>query len=300
MKIIAEIGSNWTDLADCLLSIHKAKACGADIVKFQLFTPEEIYGPNAGYMIDLLPHCLKPEWISILKGHADANQIEFMCTAFSAKGYEFIDPYVQRHKIASSEMTDPVILRAVAKLNKEVLLSTAGAEDGEIAKAVQFLDPCPVVIMHCTGDYPAKTMLWDRYFELRLHGYKMGISDHSLTINQDMDDEADPKYYEKHVTFISSETPDAPHSLNEAEFRYFCQGGDESKLCNQDMIKLYRRRVIATKDIPEGESLRLGQNVGIYRPISPSTNHMHPLANFEEMKVNRDISAGETILQSDI
>lgn len=304
MKIIAEIGSNWQSLEDCLYSVNRAKACGADIVKFQLFSPEDLYGPNAGYMIDLMNYAMNPLWLASIKLECDAVGIEFMCTGFSVEKYKAINDLVLRHKVASSELTDFQMLDYLNTCGKEVLLSVAGANMAdEIRHALLHLRDVPVVLMHCVGDYPAKCSNLAWYKKMREHfgeGYKYGMSDHMLSV-QKMATEG-IEYYEKHVTFISAETPDQSHSLNEQEFKYFCQGGSESDLCNRDMNRLYRRRIIALRDIDEGETLTLGHNIGIFRPIAASTTHVNPFARhaYNGKKTNKFLSVGDTVLMSDI
>jgi sialic acid synthase SpsE len=216
MKVIAEIGSNWKTLEDCVDSVRAAKRSGADIVKFQSFKPSELYGEGEG-------EGLRPP-ISLIANMAQMLGIEFMCTAFSPVVYLYIDPFVSRHKIASSEITDLNILKTVAQLKKPVLVSTGGATLDEIDTALDILDGLEVTLMHCVVSYPARVVdfrhldeLKERYGSRCLYGY----SDHScdvLNIPMVARDRG-AVILEKHVNFTShTDTPDAPHSLNENEF----------------------------------------------------------------------------------
>lgn len=312
MKIICEIGSNWRTFEDCTMSIDKAKECGADIVKFQAFSPEELYGPNAGFMIDLMAYSMPKWWVPSLASYADKVGIEFMCTAFSVMGYKEIDPYVKRHKVASSEMVDFRLLDYLNTTGKHVLLSTAGASiAGEIMPALEhlkdlWLHPTEnlVTLMHCVGDYPACTHDEDKMTSLMsIHSTSFGYSDHTIEIEPWSYPGID--WYEKHVSFINGDTPDSGHSLNEAQFKHFvarARGRNSTYVCNQDMNKLYRRRVVATKDIIPGEKLELGLNIGIYRPMHPSTDHVPPLLQelYQGTKAKNFIEAGSTVKMSDL
>ena len=108
--IIAEIGSNWISLQGCIDSIWQAKECGADAVKFQMFTHEELYGVPGDDTFDL-----PRGFISELAQHCKAIDIDFMCTAFTADGVKFIDPFVKMHKVASSSASNEDLTDCVFK-----------------------------------------------------------------------------------------------------------------------------------------------------------------------------------------
>lgn len=129
MKVIAEIGSNFKSLEDCFFSIEQAKAAGADAVKFQCFTSEEMYGLPG--KIDPL---LNLDRIPLLKNAADKNGIEFMCTMFSPEFLRFSLPYLETIKIASSDMEYLELIDVAMASGKDIYLSTGGHTKAEIAQ----------------------------------------------------------------------------------------------------------------------------------------------------------------------
>jgi len=223
MKIIAEVGSNWKTLEDCLFSIAEAKRVGADAVKFQLFNPHEMHGGECTYILGGTPH-LDPAWIPGLADQAKNAGIEFMCTAFSPYGYATIDRYVSRHKVASAEITDLDILRTVNSFKKPVYLSTGGATLEQIQAALDVLKDCPVTIMYCVTAYPARVVDFAQLDYMKmLYGprFSFGYSDHStdVLIIPSMAQFLGCTVIEKHVNFTShTDTDDAPHSLSASEF----------------------------------------------------------------------------------
>lgn len=234
MEIIAEVGSNWVTELDSLNSVLYAKRAGADVVKFQYYTHMDLYGVSG-------PLCCLPN-VRELSLAAREIGIEFMCTGFSPDGYDMIDPWVKRHKIASSEITDPTILRKVASFGKPVLLSTGGATMDEIERAIGFLKPNPVTVLYCVAEYPARVIDFRNLSRLKkkFGNYcDIGYSDHSTDVLNvpTMALVCDAKVIEKHVNFVGcKDTPDAPHSLSKEEFSM--------------MVKVLRN------DLPEEETFR--------------------------------------------
>ena len=98
MKVIADIGSNWNTLDDSLNAIAECKKAEIDIVKFQYFTHEKLYGFPGKMKGEL-----SKEWIPLIHKHCVEVGIEFMCSVFDPNDVEFINQYVNIHKIASSE-----------------------------------------------------------------------------------------------------------------------------------------------------------------------------------------------------
>lgn len=279
MKIIADIGSNWRTLSDIKLSIVKAKECGSDVAKFQMYTALELYGSEA-YGEHMHQHYLHAEWIPEIAATCEDVNIEFMCTAFSPQGYETVNPFVKEHKIASAEITDTGILEKVNSFCKPVYLSTGGASYDDIRHALLHLKSCAVTIMFCVADYPAKIVDF-RHLEILKEkfgaGYQYGYSDHSTDVLNipKLAQHHGCKVIEKHANFSPhTHTPDAGHSLNVDEFKLMARKihGDEispvetDRLTSQDMKAWHKRRFVATKAIEPGDHLVVGENVGIYRP----------------------------------
>lgn len=320
MKIIAEIGSNWTTFEQAKDSIPLAKAAGADAVKFQAYNQRALYGvpclvtDSSGLLEAELKYAMPLEWLPKLAEKAKACGIEFMCTAFSPELVEAVDPYVQVHKVASAELTHLRLLEAVARTKKPVYLSTGASGWQDIKNALEVLKGSPVTLMHCVAAYPARMTMLGRIHALREEfGLPVGYSDHSLSCD-DIPFIAKQVYgatvLEKHVTaYPELQTPDQPHSLTIAQFKYmvdYARSGSRHIASGHteeaDMIKRHNRRLIATRNINAGEALREGENFGIYRSLKDDTAALSPWA-IEQVNgkpAKRAIVAGDGIKPGDV
>lgn len=317
VKIIAEIGSNWHTLDDCMMSISQAKACGVDAVKFQLYSEVELYGFREGYYriveknTGRVAYELPPEWLPKLKGKADAVGIEFMVTAFSPEGYDLVNQYVDTHKVASSEMCHVRILERLRSYGKPVILSTGAQHAEDISRAVAALEGVPVTLLYCVPEYPARSVDLIEMGILRdTFGLPVGYSDHtvdSIDIPR-LAAELGATVIEKHVNFTEhTDTPDAPHSLNGEEFKRMVHvlRDTEARVrapSYPSMILRHKRRLIAMRDISEGETLTEGTNFGIYRSLKDDTHAFPPFMvnEVEGRTAKRAIKAGDGVGPGDV
>lgn len=307
--VVAEVGSNWRNINDCIESIAAAKSCGADAVKFQAFTHEALYGFAAPSVTPIDVHSLPTSWLPKLKEKADACGIELMCTAFSPELVAAVDPYVSVHKVASSDCTWPQLLRAVAKTGKPVLLSVGASSEGDIERALSVLGEAGDVLMYCVSAYPARTIdlgAIARLSERFCHA--VGFSDHSTDIIG-LPVEATRMYdlaaIEKHFTaFPDLDSPDRPHSLTPDEFKLMVDyiRGVRAPVIGptfeeRDMMLRHNRRLIATQDLAPGAQLRYGENFGAYRSLVDDTRGLSPFAweSVEGRTTTKQINRGEAI-----
>lgn len=269
--IIAEVGSNWLTIEDCLFSIRAAKSCKADAVKFQLFTHKDLYGEEkSGENTKELPR----QWIPALAQEAKNQDIEFMCTAFSPDGLKFIDPFVNLHKIASAEMTHVRLLEAAKETGKPVILSTGAHNRQDIKRSLKYLDRERTILMYCVAAYPARQIFLESINILRDEfQVPVGYSDHST------DAICIPRMayahgacvIEKHVNFVGISSPDSDHSLSLSDFKDMIRYIDKPRndfTTNKEeepMILQHNRRLIATSNLKAGDTLIEGTNFGIYR-----------------------------------
>lgn len=312
--IVAEVGSNWANLDHCLESIKVAKECGADAVKFQLFSPNDLYGPglvqwncikwlsDTECWIDYQTPYLNPFWLPLLKAMADECEIEFMCTAFSPEMVAAVDPYVLVHKVASSDLCYLQLLEAVAKTGKPVLLSTGASTEAEIRQAIAYFPKRDdddrlygsngVILLYCVASYPAKSIdlrvidILDTLAS-KTSCFGVGLSDHSTDyVGHPVSAGSNPGVLvlEKHFTaYPELATPDRPHSLTPSEFKTMVQhirGDIQPKIGptdeERDMLLKHNRRLIATREIALGDVLEYGNNYGAYRSLVEDKRGLSP------------------------
>jgi len=319
--IIAEVGSNFRNFDDCKNSVQMSKAVGADVVKFQLFDHESLYGMKRGAVgttkvwdgtglpgeLDpRMPGQLDPTWLPKLKEKADAAGIKFMCTAFSLEGLAIVDKYVDMHKIASSDLSYVELLKAAAKTGKPILLSTGGSSKGDVARALDVLAGADVTVMYCASAYPSRMHnLFNMDYLRETFGKPVGISDHSLDVVYaplSAVRHHGATVIEKHFTIIPDvDTPDRPHSLDVDQFKYMVdairdkvkQVGHAPTPEEKDMLTRHNRRLIVTKPIKAGEHLLAGKNYGSYRSLKDDT---HGLSGFESEVVNMKVAAKDLLV----
>ncbi len=198
---IAEIGLNHNgrlESAEALL--RSAAAAGADAVKFQTFSPEEMYSvhtsalmrgekegkPDYSQIEFFRGLTLREEEYLALSGLARELGTVFFSSPFDGESVELLESLqVPLYKVASSEVTNIGLLERIGATQKPVLLSTGMAREGEIDEAVNVLTKsgCPeIVVLHCVSLYPLppEEVNLARIVKLReRYRLKVGFSDHS-------------------------------------------------------------------------------------------------------------------------
>jgi len=335
MYIVAKVGSNWRTFEDLKDSVQMAKTVGADCVKFQLFTHQELYG----YAEETAPKwtqspCMHPDWVPLLAQKAQAAGIGFMCTAFSPRSLELIIPYIAKIKIASNELTHLRLLEKARTLalahGKEVVLSTGGSSDGDILMACKVLcglplrDPVPVgflpdislTLLYCVSSYPATWVNLDAIDYLRkefsIFNVAVGFSDHTTDVLE-IPLRAlahNAAYLEKHFTLDRiTETDDSDHSLNPDKFKAMIERirGQWTRPSRYNptetaMFLMHNRRVVAIQDIEKNESLVEDVNFGVYRSKIEDTQGGlgFQVPKFVGRQVSRKIQCGSGISPFDL
>lgn len=324
--IIADIGSNWktaNNPSDNLIMakrhIHDAAKAGVDAVKFQLFTDRELYGmegPNQW--------SLPKEWILDLAAYASDQNVEFMCTAFSPQGYAFLNPFVNLHKVASSEMKHVECLEILEAFGKPVLISTGAANQLEIDAVTNYF--CSKQnpnfgFLECIASYPAKPE--DYNLSTLKQPEFVGVSDHTKTDVVALTAVGlGARIFEKHFTVFDQpwgdhlygdeshrvSTPDYPVSIGPVAMTQYVRGIHQAKQClgsgpkvgrpsEQDMVSRHRRRLKVIAPIKAGETLRFEENFGIYRSIKVDLEAAGPenWELFDQGVAKRNLEPGDPV-----
>jgi len=168
-RLIAELGmSHGGSYARARDYVHKAAECGADLVKFQCHRGQQ----GDREWPDFTDH----EWEK-LAALCRACEVEFLCSPFSLEAATFLDPLVQRWKVASGQVTNIPMLTFMASTQKEVILSQGLGSLDELRQAAKVLGSS-LSDMACLSVYPTPPEAYD----MLDIGSGISLSDHSGTI----------------------------------------------------------------------------------------------------------------------
>lgn len=285
--IIAEISANHSqDYKRAVALIKKAKAAGADAVKFQTSTPDGLtIDVNNKYfrikhrrwggqtLYQLYKKAYTPwRWFKKLKKIADDAGITFFSTAFDKTAVDFLEELnVPMHKIASFELVDLPLIEYAAKTKKPLILSTGMATISEIKEAVNAAKKAgarDITLLKCVSSYPAKPEemnLRTIPHMKKIFNCSVGLSDHTLEIGVSLAAVAlGAEVIEKHFTLSRKQkTLDSFFSIEPEELKLLVDNirAAEKALgkVNYGLTKegrknlVFRRSLFVVKDIKKGE-----------------------------------------------
>jgi N-acetylneuraminate synthase len=172
--IVAEIGGNHRGNPEWARKLVDAAAdAGADGVKFQCFTPEQMIdsgtmieqGPWHGWnAVELYRSIWTPRlWFEQLFARARKRGLVPFSSVFHRDDVDFLETLdCQIYKIASFELTDTDLIAHAAATGKPMMISTGMASFEEIEQACDAAfegSPGPagvnVTLLKCTSAYPA-------------------------------------------------------------------------------------------------------------------------------------------------
>jgi N-acetylneuraminate synthase len=321
--IIAELSANHGQRFDQAVElVRAAKACGADAVKLQTYTPDtltidcdkeffKIRGTlwEGRSLYDLYKEAFTPwEWQPKLKKIADQLRLDLFSTPFDDGAVDFLEAMgVPAHKIASFENGDIGLLRKVAATGKPVIVSTGMATLAEIDETVRTVRAAGgdrLALLKCTSAYPAPESEMNLKTIPHLSeafSLPVGLSDHSLGIAAPIAAVSlGACIIEKHFALSrAAGGPDSAFSLEPAEFKAMVEGVraaekmlgriDYGLSASERSSRSLRRSLFVVKDVRAGEVFT-SENV---RSIRPAYG-LHP-RHLEEVlgkTASRDIERG--------
>jgi N,N'-diacetyllegionaminate synthase len=260
---------------------------GGDAVKFQTHFADAESTPGEPWRKHFSPQdetrydywrrmeFTEAQWAG-LKRHADERGLLFLSSPFSQRAFELLSRIgVAGWKIASGEVSNPQMLRQVARTRQPVMLSTGMSDLAEIDRAVAVVreSGAPVAVMQCSSIYPcppeavglnALQLFRERYETA------VGLSDHSARIYAGLAAATlGVDVIEVHVT-LSREMfgPDVVASLTTGEFGQLVEGVRFIERMRANPVDrtvvtasaaplrdIFMKSVVAERDLPAGTVL---------------------------------------------
>lgn len=305
--IVAEMSANHLgSLQRALQIVEAAKEAGADAIKVQTWSPGRMcidrgctlqHGPWAGrWLVDLYEEAFLPwEWHRPIFERARMLGLVPFSAAFDWEAVDFLETLgVDRHKVASFELTDLPLIRYMASKGRHMILSTGMATKAEVSNAClaagletlwNSATRRGLTLLKCTSAYPASLEAANlRTMSEWTQVCQVGLSDHTLGHEAAVIATAlGATMIEKHLTLARADGgPDAGFSAEPQEFADMVKAVKRAAAAMGEVRygpgpgedTMLRRSLWIAKDIAEGEPLRFGDNVVTARPalgLPPAT-----------------------------
>jgi len=183
--IIAEMAnSHEGDILEAKKITEYAAKAGADAIKFQKFTADELAEPeHENYNLYKRLEMNFKEWKELVI-FAKSQNLKVFVDVFGVKSAKQISKLnIDGFKIHSADVSNPHVLKFLAKKDKSLLISTGGCLLNEIDEALNILLKIPkeIILMHGFQGYPTKLEDLNllRIYELKQRfGMPVGFMDH--------------------------------------------------------------------------------------------------------------------------
>lgn len=330
---IAEVGSNHN--GDWSEAEYLTRACaeaGADAIKFQAYTREELFNPalpspvteQDAHNLDLLEkrwnilpkYTVDARWWPKLADLCQELGVDFLCTPFSLESLELLAPLMPAIKIASGDVTWLELLRASGTYGKPVIFSTGASTMEEAVNAAEAVrnGGCEdIVALHCVSSYPPR---WEQanLRSMPALGEALdvayGLSDHSPGSTLPLGARTlGACVLEKHVTRDrSQEGLDHHFAMTPAEFGEMVNalrnleqalGSTEKCWTDDEEIERFwvRRGLWVKRDLMEGECLRR-QDLSVLRPCLGI--EANKLSSILGKKIGRALYSNQPLHENDL
>jgi len=298
LKIIAEVGVNHNgkiSLAKKL--IECAKFAGADYVKFQCYSTDELVTPKAkkakyqkkfdksqSQKQMLKKYELSEKEFIYLKNYCNKIGIKFLASVFDLKSLKLVKKLgLKLIKLPSGELNNFELVEQIAKREHEVILSTGMASYTEIGNTIKYLRKRlkKLTVLHCISSYPTKPNQVQINNMLKIKNkfnVKVGFSDHTNGFEAAISATIlGATVIEKHLTLNRKmKGPDHSSSLNPVEFINFIKSirnteklfiKKKNKIMSDELknSKLVRKSIVAKTRIKKGEKFSR-KNITTKRP----------------------------------
>lgn len=253
-----------------------------------------------------------------LAEHAREAGLVFLSSPFSFAAVELLERLeIPAWKVASGEVSNLPLLRAMAATGKPVLLSSGMSPWSELDRAAALVRDAgaPLGVFQATTSYPCppEKLGLNVLAELReRYGCPVGLSDHSATVHAGVAAAAlGADMVEVHVVFSRDcFGPDTSSSLTPAELAQLVEGTrfvhaalshpmdkDAFAAETAELRRTFGKSVVAARDLAEGAVL----DAGALALKKPGTGI--PAARYDEVvgkRLRRAVAADEQIREEDL
>lgn len=294
---IAEIGVNHEgDLIQALEMVEQVARSGANAAKFQAYKAEKLVVSSAKAYWDTSFE-KETSQLALFKKYDSFGAkeyqkiqekciecgVDFLATPFDLEAVQMLDTLMDSFKIASADLTNKPLLKAVGEKQKHVILSCGASSYDEIESALKTLQDAgttSIDLLHCVLNYPCKVansyLSHISNLKARFESavVRIGYSDHIPSTEVDDDQlivalTLGCRVFERHFTYDTSlEGNDHYHALDEKHMTKIINrmkqilptiNGcvEEEVLHNQmDARKQARRSLVLGRSLKKGDILK--------------------------------------------